>query len=94
MGQYRVSSDRASSRRPRHHHVRTRIQFRESTQRENESIRLIASSTDLSAGTAYDLVEALYSILDLGDNESSPTTYKPDDFDEDEGDLLGEFDDE
>ena len=56
----------------------------------NVSIRQIASSTDLSAGTAYDLVEALYSILDLGDNESSPTTYIPDDFDEDEGDLLEE----
>ena len=52
------------------------------------TIRQIASLTDLSPGTAYDLVEALYSILDLGDDESAPTTYTPTDFDEDEGDLL------
>ncbi|PHQ47734.1 transcriptional regulator [Halorubrum sp. C3] len=44
----------------------------------NVTIRQIASLTDLSAGTAYDLVEALYSILDLGDDESSPTTYPAD----------------
>ncbi|WP_231587886.1 transcriptional regulator [Halostagnicola sp. A56] len=54
------------------------------------TIRQIASLTDLSPGTAYDLVEELYSILDLGDG-STPTTYTPSDFDEDEGDLLGEF---
>jgi len=48
------------------------------------TIRQIASLTDLSPGTTYDLVEALYSILDLGDDESTPTTYTPDDFDEDE----------
>jgi len=59
----------------------------------NVTIRKIASLTDLSPGAAYDLVEALYSILDLGDDELSPTTYTPDDFDEGEGDLLGEFDD-
>ncbi|WP_246975368.1 hypothetical protein [Natribaculum luteum] len=58
------------------------------------TIRQIATLTDLSPGTTYDLVEALYSILDLGDDESAPTTYAPDDFDEDEGDLLGEFADE
>jgi DNA-binding MarR family transcriptional regulator len=57
------------------------------------TIRQIASLTDLSPEAAYDLVEALYSILDLGDDELSPTTYTPDDFDEGEGDLLGEFDD-
>jgi len=57
----------------------------------NVTIRQIASLTNLSAGTAYDLVEALYLILDLGGDKSSPTTYTPDDFDEDEGDLLGEF---
>jgi len=57
----------------------------------NVTIRQIASLTDLSPGTAYDLVEALYSILDLGDDEPAPTTYTPDDFDEDEGDLLEEF---
>ena len=55
------------------------------------TIRQIASLTDLSPGTAYDLVEALYSILDFGDDESPPTTYTPDDFDEDEGNLLEEF---
>jgi len=55
------------------------------------TIRQIVSLTDLSPGTAYDLVEALYSVLDLGDDESTPTTYTPDDFDEDEGDLVEEF---
>ena len=55
------------------------------------TIRQIASLTDLSPGTAYDFVEALYLILDLGADESSPTTYTPDDFDEDEGNLLEEF---
>jgi len=45
----------------------------------------------LTFATAYDSLEALYSILDLGDDESSPMTYTPDDFDENEGDLLGEF---
>ena len=53
--------------------------------------RQIASLTDLSPGTTYDLVEALYSILDLGDDEPVPTTHTPDDFDEDEGNLLEEF---
>jgi len=57
----------------------------------NVTIRQIASLTDLLPGTAYDLVESLYSILDFGDDESTLTTYTPDDFDEDEGDLLGEF---
>ncbi|GGL44217.1 transcriptional regulator [Halarchaeum grantii] len=55
------------------------------------TIRQIASLTDLSPGTTYDLVEALYSILDLGDDESTPTTYTPDDFDEDEDGLLEEY---
>ncbi|WP_262174515.1 winged helix-turn-helix domain-containing protein [Haloarcula laminariae] len=53
------------------------------------TIRQIAELTDLSPGTTYDLVEALYSILDLGD-DTSPTTYTPTDFDE-EDDLLEEF---
>ena len=57
------------------------------------TIRQIASLTDLSSGTAYDLVEAFYSILDLGDDESSPTTYTPADFDDDESKLLEEFTD-
>jgi transposase len=59
----------------------------------NATIRQIATLTDLSPGTAYDLVEALYSILDLGDDDSTPTTYTPDNFDEGETDLLGDIDD-
>lgn len=57
------------------------------------TIRQIASLTNLSPGTTYDLVEALYSILNLGDDGSTPTTYTPDEFDadEDEDDLLGEY---
>ena len=54
------------------------------------TIRQIASLTDLSPGTAYDLVEALYSILELGDDESAPATYTPADFEVDESDLLEE----
>lgn len=42
------------------------------------TIRQLASLTGLSAGTAYDLVEALYDIHDLG-GDSSPTTFTPDD---------------
>ncbi len=57
------------------------------------TIRQIASLTDLSSGTAYGLVEALYSILDLGDDTSSPTTCTPADFDDDGGDLLKELTD-
>lgn len=57
------------------------------------TIRQIASLTDLSPGTAYDLVDALYSILDLGDDESTPTTYTPSDFDDDESDLLDDLTD-
>ena len=44
------------------------------------TIRQIAELTDLSSGTTYDLVEALYSILDLDATESEPTTYTPADF--------------
>ena len=55
------------------------------------TIRQIASLTHLSPGTTYDLIEALYSILDLGEDESNPTTYTPDDFDEDEANLLEEY---
>ncbi|ERG94133.1 HTH domain-containing protein [Haloquadratum walsbyi] len=55
------------------------------------TIRQIASLTNLSPGTTYDLVEALYSILNLGDDGSTPTTYTPDEFDADEDDLLGEY---
>lgn len=62
--------------------------------RGDVTIRQIASLTDLSPGITYDLVEALYSILNLGDDESGPTTYTPDDFDEDEGNLLGKYTDQ
>ena len=58
------------------------------------TIRQIASLTDLSPGTTYDLVEALYAILNLGDDDSTPTTYTPDEFDADEGALLKEFTDQ
>ena len=58
------------------------------------TIRQIADLTDLSPGTTYDLVEALYSILGLGDDDSVPTTYTPDDFDDEDSDLLDEFGDE
>ena len=43
------------------------------------TIRQIATLTNLSHGTTYDLVEALYEIHDLGDDDPSPTTYSPDD---------------
>jgi len=43
------------------------------------TIRQIAGLADLSDGTAYDLVEALYQIQELGDTDPSPTTYTPDD---------------
>jgi hypothetical protein len=59
----------------------------------NVTIRQIPSLTDLSTGIAYDLVEALYSILDLGDNELAPTTDTPADFDEGNGNLLEELTD-
>jgi len=55
------------------------------------TIRQIASLTHLSLGTTYDLVEALYAICDLGDDESSPTTYAPTDVDSDEADRFEEF---
>ncbi|WP_008524242.1 ArsR/SmtB family transcription factor [Halorhabdus tiamatea] len=58
------------------------------------TIRQIADLADLSTGTAYDLVEALYSIRSLGDDESSPMTYTPGDFDAAADDLLAEIDDE
>lgn len=57
------------------------------------TIRQVASLTDLPPGTTYDLVEALYSILDLGDDESTPATYTPEDFDAAEDGLLEEYTD-
>lgn len=50
--------------------------------------RQIGALTGLSTGTTYDLVEALYEIRNLGDAESSPQTYAPDDFETDPADSL------
>jgi len=54
------------------------------------TIRQLASLTGLSAGTAYDLVEALYEIHDL-DSDSTPTTYIPDDVGDEDSDLRDEL---
>jgi len=54
------------------------------------TIRQFADLAGLSAGTAYDLVDALYAILELG-NEETPTTYTPKSFDEPDDGLLAEF---
>lgn len=51
------------------------------------TIRQLARLTGLSTGTAYDLVEALYAIHDLG-NGPSPTTFTPDDVAADEDGSL------
>jgi DNA-binding MarR family transcriptional regulator len=58
------------------------------------TIRQIAELTDLSPGTTYDLVEALYAILRLGDDDSAPKTYTPDDFEDEERNLREELVDE
>jgi transposase len=57
------------------------------------TIRQIAELTGLSSGTTYDLVEALYSILDLGADDSAPTTYTPEAFDAEDGALRDEVGD-
>ncbi|WP_114579265.1 helix-turn-helix domain-containing protein [Saliphagus sp. LR7] len=54
------------------------------------TIRQIATLTELSSGTAYDIVEALYEIQDLGDDDSSPATYTPADFADERADLRDE----
>ena len=58
------------------------------------TVRQIATLTELSPGTTYDLVEALYEIRALGDDESGPTTYTPDDFTDEDGDLRDELTDQ
>jgi len=58
------------------------------------TIRQIVSLTELSSGTAYDLLEALYEIRDLGIDDPSLTTYTPDDFATEDGDLRDELSDE
>ena len=55
------------------------------------TIRQIASLTGLSSGTAYDLVEALYEVHDLGDDDPRPTTYTPDDVADDASNLRDEL---
>jgi transposase len=57
------------------------------------TIRQIAELTDLSSGTTYDLVEALYSVLSRGKPEPEPTTYTPAEF-TDEDSLLADTGDE
>jgi len=57
------------------------------------TIRQMASLTDLSPGTTYDLVDALYATLELGDDDTDPTTYTPENLDADEDDLPSEFTD-
>jgi hypothetical protein len=54
------------------------------------TVRQIAELTDLSAGTMYDLVEALYSILDFGADEAALTTFTLDEFDDEDNTLLDE----
>ena len=56
------------------------------------TIRQIATLTDLSNGTTYDLVEALYEIHDLDSDDPSPNRYTPDDVVDD--DLQSELTDE
>lgn len=51
------------------------------------TVRQIAHLTGLSLGTTYDLVEALYEILDLEDDDHGATTFTPDDVDRDD-DLV------
>jgi predicted transcriptional regulator len=56
--------------------------------------RQIVRLTELSPGTTYDLLEAVYEIHDLGATDASPTTYTPDDVTDEADDLLGEFPDQ
>jgi predicted transcriptional regulator len=56
------------------------------------TIRQIATLADLSHGTTYDLLEALYEIRNLGDDDPTPTIYTPDDVVDD--DLQSELTDE
>jgi DNA-binding transcriptional ArsR family regulator len=58
------------------------------------TIRQIARLTELSSGTTYDLVEALYEIHELSDDDPDPTTYIPADVTAEDGDLLDELTDQ
>ena len=55
------------------------------------TIRQIASLTNLSHGTTYDLLEALYEIHDLGEADAGPATYTPADVVDEDDDLLTEL---
>jgi len=48
------------------------------------TIRQIAELADLSTGTVYDLVEAVYAIHDLGDDAEETMAYSPTDVASDE----------
>lgn len=56
--------------------------------------RQIVRLTELSPGTTYDILEALYEIHDLGNADSSPTTYTPADITDEADDLLSELPDQ
>lgn len=58
------------------------------------TIRQLTTLTGLSPGTTYDLVEALYEIHGLGDEDSTPTTYTPDPVTDDNDELLDEVTDQ
>lgn len=51
------------------------------------TIRQIATLTGISRGTAYDIVEALYTIHDLGPEDSNPATFMPDDVAADDSEM-------
>lgn len=55
------------------------------------TIRQLATRTGLSSGTAYDNVQALYEIHDLGDDDPGSTTYTPNDFVDEDADLIDEL---
>lgn len=57
------------------------------------TIRQIADLTGLSPGTTYDIVDAFYRIRDLGDDDPTPTTYLPDDVNNEQEDAFENLDD-
>lgn len=58
------------------------------------TIRQIANLTELSSGTTYDIVEAIYEIHDLGADDPSPKTYTPADLADEGIELPDELTDE
>lgn len=59
----------------------------------NITIQQIVTLTNLSYGTTYDLLEALYEIHGFGEADSSPTTYTPTDVGDEDENLLTELTD-